>query len=438
MDRRKNEGDQKMITFNYDKAMITKEDVVAYQSKVSEAHQQLHGKTGKGNEYLGWLDLPTHYDQKELGKIKEVAKEIQNHAEVLLVCGIGGSYLGARAAIEMIQGLYADRKLEIIYVGNSFSSTYFMQIQEYIKGKSVYLNVISKSGTTAETAIAFRILRQYMEETYGEEEATRRIIATTDKEKGTLKYFSDDKGYRQFCIPDDIGGRFSITTAVGLLPIAAAGIDVDALLKGTLDAFHDFNTDDLERNLAYQYAVARRVLEKKGKTVELLVNYEPQMTMFAEWWKQLFGESEGKEGKGLFPASVNFSTDLHSMGQFVQEGNKLLFETLLLVKKPLLDQVFPKDDKDQEQLNYLSGKTLDYINKKACEGTIMAHVEEGGVPNLTIEIEDISAYSFGYLVYFFFKSIAMTAYLLDVNPFNQPGVEVYKKNMFRLLGKEGS
>ena len=425
-----------MITFDYSKAML-QEEINSYQKKVSDAHQALHEKTGKGNDYLGWLDWPLNYDKEEVAEIIKIAKEIEDNADILLVCGIGGSYLGARAAIEMIQGLYPKRKLELIYIGNSFSSTYMMQVQEYIKNKSVYLNVISKSGTTAETAIAFRILRQYMEEVYGEE-ATKRIIATTDKEKGTLKDLAIKKGYRQLCIPDDIGGRFSITTAVGLLPIAAAGIDVEQLIKGTQVAFEDFSNDSLEKNVAYQYAVARRMLENQGKKVELLVSYEPQMVSFAEWWKQLFGESEGKEGKGLFPASVNFSTDLHSLGQFVQEGSKILFETVLQVEKPQLDQKFPSDIEDQDALNYLANKSLDTINKKAAEGTLLAHTEEGKVPNMIIGIEDTSAYSFGYLVYFFFKSIAMTAYLLDVNPFNQPGVEVYKKNMFRLLEKKDS
>ena len=425
-----------MITFDYSKAML-QEEINSYQEKVSVAHRALHEKTGKGNDYLGWLDWPLNYDREEVAEIMKIAKEIEENADILLVCGIGGSYLGARAAVEMIQGLYPNRKLELIYIGNSFSSTYFMQVQEYIKNKSVYLNVISKSGTTAETAIAFRILRQYMEEVYGEE-ATKRIIATTDKEKGTLKDLARKKSYRQLCIPDDIGGRFSITTAVGLLPIAAAGINIEELIRGTQDAYRNFSEGSLDKNVAYQYAVARRILEKQGKKVELLVSYEPQMVSFAEWWKQLFGESEGKEGKGIFPASVNFSTDLHSLGQFVQEGSKILFETVLQVKNPLLDQIFPSDVEDEDALNYLADKTLDTINKKAAEGTMLAHTEEGKVPNMIIEIEDTSAYSFGYLVYFFFKSIAMTAYLLDVNPFNQPGVEVYKKNMFRLLEKKDS
>ena len=425
-----------MIRFDYSKAMLT-ETLESYQEEVKDAHLKLHNKTGKGNDYLGWLDWPFQYDKEEVGEIIEIAKEIQEKADVLLVCGIGGSYLGARAAIEMIQGLYPQRKLEVIYIGNSFSPNYFVQVQEHIKNKSIYLNVISKSGTTAETAIAFRILRQYMEEVYGEE-AKSRIIATTDKEKGTLKELAMQKGYRQLSIPDDIGGRFSVTTAVGLLPIAAAGIDIDAIIKGTQQAFHDLNESDIRKNTAYQYAVARRILEKQGKKVELLVSYEPQMVSFAEWWKQLFGESEGKEGKGLFPASVNFSTDLHSLGQFVQEGNKVLFETLIQVKNSTLDLDFPFDEDNQDGLNYLVDRSLDYINKKAAEGTLMAHAEEGGVPNLIIEIEDTSAYQFGYLVYFFFKAIAMTAYLLDVNPFNQPGVEVYKKNMFHLLGKKES
>lgn len=424
-----------MIQFDTSYAML-QEDIFDYQEKVTKAHELLHNKTGKGNDYLGWLDWPLKYSKEEVIKIKELAKKVQADADVFLVCGIGGSYLGARAAIEMIQGLYAKRKVEIIYIGNTFSSTYFMQVQEYIKDKSVYLNVISKSGTTTETAMAFRMLKQYIEKTYGKEEARKRIIATTDPSKGTLKELATKEGYETLTIPGDIGGRFSVTTAVGLFPIAVAGVDIDEIIRGTKDAYQAFSNPDLGANVAYQYAVARRVLDHQGKVAEMFVSYEPQMTMLAEWWKQLFGESEGKEGKGMLPTSANFSTDLHSLGQFIQDGRKCLFETLLLVEKPSLDQDFPSDTEDLDHMNYLSGKSLDYVNKKACEGTLMAHYDTGKVPNLILTIPDLSAYTFGYLVYFYFKAIAMTSYLIDINPFDQPGVEVYKKNMFQLLGKK--
>jgi len=336
----------------------------------------------------------------------------------------------------MINGLHSQKKPEIIFVGNTFSSNYLNQILEYVKDNSLYLNVISKSGTTTETALAFRVLKQMMEEKYGKTECKKRIIATTDRSKGTLKNLADLEGYRTFSIPDDIGGRYSVLTSVGLLPIAVANIDIDAVMAGALAAMKDFDDPNLSTNIAYQYAVARRVVEHAGKNVEMLVSYEPQMIMFAEWWKQLFGESEGKEGKGLLPTSCCFSTDLHSMGQFIQEGTKCLFETLLLVEKPQTDLVFPHDDKDLDHMNYLAGKTLDYVNKKAAQGTLAAHYQVGKVPNLIITLDEITPYSYGYLVYFFFITCAMSAYLLEINPFNQPGVEVYKKNMFKLLGKQ--
>jgi len=410
-------------------------DLSGYQALVTQIHQKIKTKTGIGSDFLGWSTWPFDYDKTEYEKVKRLAQTISEKAEVLVVCGIGGSYLGTRAAIEMIQGLYPSRKLEIIFLGNTFSSTYILQALERIKNKSVYVNVISKSGTTTETAMAFRLLKQFLEQKYGKAEAKNRIIATTDKARGTLKAFADKEGYETLTIPDDIGGRYSVLTSVGLLPIAACGIDIDAMMEGAKAAALDCADDDLEVNTAYQYAVMRRLLEKEGKTVELLVSYESQLTMVAEWWKQLFGESEGKENKGLFPASVVFSTDLHSMGQFVQEGNKILFETLLLIQKPTLNAVFPEDAENLDGMNYLSGKTLDDVNKAAMKGTLLAHHDEAGIPNLILSVDDFSARSFGYMAHWFFTACGMSVYLLNVNPFNQPGVEVYKKAMFKLLGK---
>lgn len=412
-----------------------KTSFATYQDEVKTIHQWIHEKSYKGNDYLGWVDWPLNYDQAEFARLKATAQAIRKDAEVLLVCGIGGSYLGARAAIEFALGLYPKSDLEVYYVGNTFSSTVLVQILEKIKGKSVYCNVISKSGTTTETALAFRIIRLEMIKWYGEAEAKRRIIATTDKAKGTLYELAKEQGYQMFSIPDDIGGRYSVFTSVGLLPIAIAGVDVDQIMKGSLDAYHELNNDDILTNPAYQYAVARRILQDQGKDVEVFVSYESHLTMLAEWWKQLFGESEGKESKGIYPASVNFSTDLHSMGQFIQSGKKVHFETLIKVNKPLLDMVVPAADQDSDKMNYLANKSLDWINQQALLGTLDAHVIEGDVPNILIEIEDTSAYTFGYLIYFFFKAVAMSVYMLDVNPFDQPGVEVYKRNMFARLGK---
>lgn len=410
-------------------------DLSGYQALVTQIHQKIKTKTGVGSDFLGWSTWPFDYDKTEFEKVKRLAKTIREKADVLVVCGIGGSYLGTRAALEMIQGLYPARKLEIVFLGNTFSSTYIVQALEHIKDKSVYVNVISKSGTTTETAMAFRLLKQFLEQKYGKAEAKHRIIATTDKARGTLKSFADKEGYETLTIPDDIGGRYSVLTSVGLLPIAAAGINIDEMMEGAKAAALDCADDDLEVNTAYQYAVMRRLLEKEGKSVELLVSYESQMAMVAEWWKQLFGESEGKEDKGLFPASVNFSTDLHSMGQFVQEGKKILFETLLLVKKPMLNAVFPEDADNLDSMNYLAGKSLDDVNKAAMKGTLIAHHDEAGIPNLLLTLDDFSARSFGYMAQWFFTACGMSVYLLNVNPFNQPGVEVYKKNMFKLLGK---
>ena len=421
------------IKFEYDKAYLSS-DIKEYQDVVDNAHEALHSKTGKGNDYLGWLDWPENYDKAEFAAIEKLATEVREDAEVLVVCGIGGSYLGARAAIEMINGLYAKDQVEILYLGNTLSSTYIKQTLDYLKDKKFYVNVISKSGQTTETAVAFRLLKNLLAEQYGDD-YTKYIIATSDANNGTLREEINIKGYESFSIPADIGGRFSVTTAVGLFPLAVAGIDISAIMDGALAAMNDLDNPSLDENPAYQYAVVRRLLEKQGKSAEMLVSYEFQMAMFAEWWKQLFGESEGKEGKGILPTSVNFSTDLHSLGQFIQEGNKMLFETILNVDTPTEDIIFPSDDEDLDNMNYLAGKSVDYVNSKAQEGTLAAHYEEGKVPNIIITIADMSAYSFGYLSYFFFKSIAMTSYLIDVNPFDQPGVEVYKRNMFKLLGK---
>src|SRR5690554_350391 len=426
-----------MINVDLKNAKLT-EKLENYQSEVDKIHQWIHQKTHKGNDYLGWVDWPINYDKNEFNKVKEIAKNVREKGDVLLVCGIGGSYLGARAAIEFIKGLYHQDKLEIIYVGNTFSSTALVQILEKIKNKSVFLNVISKSGSTTETALAFRMIRNYLENRYGIEETAKRVIVTTDKNKGSLYELVKNQtyNYTKLSIPDDIGGRYSVFTSVGLLPIACAGIDIDELMAGSKKAYEDLNTSDITKNPAYQYGLARKLIEKNEKDVEIFVGYESHYAMLAEWWKQLFGESEGKEGKGLFPASVIFSTDLHSMGQFIQEGKKIFFETVLNVTTPKLDAIVPALRKDDDKLNYLVGKNLHWINQQALIGTLDAHVNEGEVPNIIINIPDDSTYTFGYLIYFYFKAVALSVYLMDVNPFNQPGVEVYKRNMFKLLGKE--
>ena len=416
------------------KHAFLKENVKDYQESVDRLHQQLMNKECLGNDYVGWVEWPNTYDQEEFARIKQTATRMREMCDVFVVCGIGGSYLGARAAIEMINGLYANKKPEIIFIGNTFSSTYIAQVMEYIKDKEVCVNVISKSGTTTETSLAFRLLKQFMDEKY-KEQAKERIVATTDKARGVLKAVADQEGYETFVIPDDIGGRYSVITPVGLLPIAVAGIDIDAIMSGLKKAYEDLADSDLDHNAAYAYAVCRRILQNQGYDVEMLVSYELQMSMIAEWWKQLFGESEGKEGKGILPDSATFSTDLHSLGQFVQEGKKVLFETVLMIDRPTLDITFPSDAQNLDQMNYLSGKSVDWVNKMAAQGTLEAHVNTGGVPNLILTLKDMSAESFGYMCYFFFRACAMTVLLLDVNPFNQPGVEVYKKNMFRLLGK---
>lgn len=408
----------------------------AWKDQVAMYDKQLVEGTCKGNDFIGWMTWFEDYDRDEFARIKDCAKRIQKNSDVLVVCGIGGSYLGPRAAIEMINGLYPeDQKVEVIYTGNTFSSTYIAQVMNYIKDKRVTVNVISKSGTTTETSIAFRILEQFMHEKYGDE-AKNRIVATTDRARGTLKTLADKKGYETFVIPDNIGGRFSVITPVGLLPIAVAGISIDDLMKGLADGMKEYGDADVDKNPAYQYAVGRRILQNMGYDVELFVEYEPQMQKVAEWWKQLFGESEGKDGLGILPDSAVFSTDLHSLGQFVQDGKKVLFETNLYVDQPALDITFPHDDENLDNMNYLAGKSIDWVNKMAAKGTLQAHEVTGNVPNILMTMPGMTAYDFGNMCAFFFKAIAMTTLLNGSNPFNQPGVEVYKKNMFKLLGKE--
>ena len=435
----------KKINFNYNKALdfFAKEEVDVLQPYVDVAHDMLHNKTGLGNDFLGWVDLPNNYDKEEFARIKKAAEKIKSDSDVLVVIGIGGSYLGARAAIECLGHSFRnnltkdERKTpEIYFAGNNISSTYLMDLLDIIKDKDVSLNVISKSGTTTEPAIAFRVLKEFLENKYGKEEAAKRIYATTDAKKGALKQVSDEEGYETFVIPDDVGGRFSVLTPVGLLPIAVAGIDIDAIMTGANDARVDFSNSNLDENDCYQYAVVRNILHRKGKDIELLVNYEPNLHYVSEWWKQLYGESEGKDQKGLFPASVDFSTDLHSMGQYVQDGKRILFETVLNVEKPRRVLNLKEEANDLDGLNYLSGKTVDFVNEKAFQGTLLAHTD-GQVPNLLINIPTLDEYNFGYLVYFFEKACGISGYLLGVNPFNQPGVEAYKKNMFALLGKPG-
>ena len=412
-------------------------DFASYADKVAEINKMINEKTGKGNDFLGWTTWPKDYDKAELDRIIKSAKFVRENFDVLVVCGIGGSYLGARAAIEAINGLFPSDKLEIIYLGQTFSSTYIAQVLAYLKTKKFAINVISKSGTTTETSISFRLLKELLENKVGKEEARTAIFATTDKEKGALKTLCDKEGYETFVLPGDIGGRYSVLTAVGTFPIACAGIDVKKLLKGAEKAMNELNNEDIHTNPCYQYAVTRDYMYRHKKQVEMFVTYEPSLTMIGEWLKQLFGESEGKQHRGLLPTSVTFSTDLHSLGQFIQDGTPLLFETTVFVKKPALDVKVPADKENLDGLNYLKGKKLSFVNEKAFEGTLNAHASEGKVPNVVIELEKLTSESLGYLFYFFMRACAMSAYLLKVNPFNQEGVEVYKKRMFHLLGKPG-
>ncbi|MDY5853826.1 MAG: glucose-6-phosphate isomerase [Bacilli bacterium] len=413
------------------------EKIEDFQPQVTEIHKSIREKTGKGNDFLGWVDWANTYDKEEFDRMLKLAEKLNDKAEVVVVCGIGGSYLGARAAIEAINGLFPSDKLEIIYLGQTFSSTYIAQVLAYLKTKKFAINVISKSGTTTETSISFRLLKELLEAKVGKEEARKAIFATTDKEKGALKTLCDKEGYETFVLPGDIGGRYSVLTAVGTFPIACAGIDVKKLLKGAEKAMNELNNPDIKTNPCYQYAVTRDYMYRHKKQVEMFVTYEPSLTMIGEWLKQLFGESEGKQHRGLLPTSVTFSTDLHSLGQFIQDGTPLLFETTVFVKKPALDVKVPADKENLDGLNYLKGKKLSFVNEKAFEGTLNAHASEGKVPNVVIELEKLTSESLGYLFYFFMRACAMSAYLLKVNPFNQEGVEVYKKRMFHLLGKPG-
>ena len=408
----------------------------SYAEEVKIIHKMINEKTGLGNDFLGWTTWPKDYDKEEFARIKEAAKNIRKNYDVLVVAGIGGSYLGARAAIEALKGLYGDDKLEIIFFGNTLSPTYIKQVLTYLENKKFAINVISKSGTTTETSVAFRLLKELLIKKVGKEAASKAIFATTDKARGALKKEADEEGYETFVIPDDIGGRYSVITAVGLLPIACAGCDIDQLMKGCRDAMNDLNNEDIFTNPAYQYAATRDYFYNNNKQVEMFVTYEPQYTQIGEWLKQLFGESEGKDGKGLLPDSVTFTTDLHSLGQFIQEGSHVLFETVVKVDSPLLDLTVPHDDDNLDGLNYLEGKKLSEVNEQAFLGTLKAHVD-GGVPNIVLHVEKLDEYNLGYLFYFFMRSCAMSAYLLKINPFNQPGVEIYKKNMFHLLGKPG-
>lgn len=424
-------------------AFINESEITCLSPFIKKAHEMLHNKTGPGSDFTGWVDLPKVYDRDEFARIKAAAERIKSDSEALVVIGIGGSYLGARAAIEALAHSFHNlmprskrNTPEIYFVGNSISSTYMAELFELLDGKDISVNVISKSGTTTEPAIAFRVFREYLESKYGKEEAAKRIYATTDKARGALKKLADEEGYESFVIPDDVGGRFSVLTAVGLLPIAVAGIDIDEMMRGATDAADQYNNDDVTVNECYQYAAVRNALYRKGKTIEIMVNYEPSMHYFTEWWKQLYGESEGKDQKGIFPAGVDFTTDLHSMGQYIQDGLRNIFETVLNVEKPRKNIMIKVDKDDLDGLNFLAGKDVDFVNKMAMQGTVLAHTD-GGVPNLVISIPEMNSYWFGNLVYFFEKACGISGYLLGVNPFDQPGVEAYKKNMFALLGKPG-
>ncbi len=428
------------IQLDYQKALkfFDQHELEQQQDAVKLIHRTIHEGTGAGSDFLGWVDLPVNYDKEEFSRIKEAAKQVQSHSDVLVVIGIGGSYLGARSAIEMLTPAFRKDTSypEIIFAGNHLSSSYIQSLIDYLADKDFSVNVISKSGTTTEPAVAFRIFKKLLEEKYGKEEAVKRIFATTDKEKGALKQLATNEGYESFVVPDDVGGRFSVLTAVGLLPIAVAGIDIDAMMGGAAKAREELSSDDLSSNIAYQYASIRNILYAKGYTTEMLINYEPSLQYFNEWWKQLFGESEGKDLKGIYPSSANFTTDLHSLGQYVQEGRRFLFETVLKVQTPEHNITIEEDAEDLDGLNYLAGKTVDEVNTKAFEGTLLAHTD-GGVPNLVVTLPKLDAETYGYMVYFFELAVAMSGYQLGVNPFNQPGVEAYKQNMFALLGKPG-
>ena len=433
------------VTFDYKKAasFISEEEITLMSHLVENAKKDLLSKTGAGNDFLGWIDLPVDYDKEEFARIKAAAKKIQSDSEVLLVIGIGGSYLGARAAIEFLRHSFYNmvpkevRKTpEIYYVGNNISSTYITHLKDVIGDRDFSVNMISKSGTTTEPAIAFRVFKKMLEDKYGREEAAKRIYATTDRRKGALKNLANEEGYESFVVPDDVGGRFSVLTAVGLLPIAVSGADIDKLMEGAASGRKRALEADFAQNDALQYAAVRNILLRKGKGIEILANYEPSMHYVSEWWKQLFGESEGKDKKGIFPASVDLTTDLHSMGQFIQDGARTMFETVINLEKSHCELVLEEEPVDLDGLNYLAGKTVDFVNKSAMNGTILAHTD-GQVPNLMVTVPEQNEFSLGELFYFFEFACGVSGYLLGVNPFNQPGVESYKRNMFALLGKPG-
>lgn len=419
---------------------LNKEEIAAMQPEVTAAHNLLETGEGAGNDFLGWLNLPVDYDRDEFNRIKVAASKIQKTSDVLIVIGIGGSYLGARAAIEFCESrnynLLADGTPQIFFIGNSLSPAELMETVELIGEKDFSINVISKSGTTTEPSIAFRVFRKMIINRYGKDAAKDRIFVTTDRKRGVLKELADAEGYETFVVPDDVGGRYSVLTAVGLLPIAAAGIDIDKLMKGAADARKAYSNPDIEKNDCYRYAAIRNLLLRKGKQVEMMVSYEPSFTLMNEWYKQLFGESEGKDGKGIFPASAIFSTDLHSLGQYIQDGQRILFETVVLFKDSIKDCTIEEEEGDADGLNFLAGSKMSYVNSKAFQGTLLAHTD-GGVPNLVIEADSMTEYELGYMIYFFEKACAVSGYILGVNPFNQPGVESYKRNMFALLGKPG-
>lgn len=433
------------IKFEYENALpiVKKHEIDALAPHILAAHKTLTEKTGAGADFLGWVDLPINYDKEEFERIKRAAEKIRKNSDVLIVIGIGGSYLGAKMAIDALNNPFSAylpkekrKNPHVIFAGCNLSSTYMAELVDYVKDLDFSINVISKSGTTTEPAVAFRVFKELLEQKYGEEGAKERIFATTDKEKGALLKLARAKGYETFVVPDDVGGRYSVLTAVGLLPIAVSGADIDLLMKGAQDAREAYLNPDLYNNDCYLYAAFRNALYRKGKTTEILVNYEPQLHYFAEWWKQLFGESEGKEHKGIFPASVSFTTDLHSLGQYMQDGARHIFATTLWFEESGKDLVVPGDPQDRDGLNYLAGRSLSQVNSKAFQGTILAHTD-GGVPNLIVEVPKLDAFYFGSLLYFFEKACAISGYLLGVNPFNQPGVETYKRNMFALLGKPG-
>jgi glucose-6-phosphate isomerase len=415
---------------------IDVESVMEYSEKVEKIDKELKSKSNDLNEFVGWLELPSNYDKEEFDRIKKSAEKIRNDSEVFVCIGIGGSYLGARAVIEALSNNFEKNKPEIMYAGNNLDSTYIREMIDAIGDRDVSINVISKSGTTTEPAIAFRIFRELLENKYGMEEARKRIYVTTDKERGALKKLSNEEEYETFVIPDNVGGRYSVLTAVGLLPIAVAGVNIDELMMGARTSQNKYSESNLKYNECYQYAVMRNILYNEGKSIEILANYNPKLHSFTEWWKQLYGESEGKEEKGIFPAGVDLTTDLHSMGQYIQQGQRNLIETVINVENPEVDIEIKKDEDNLDGMNFVAGKTIDYVCKKAMEGTIEAHVA-GGVPNIKISIERLSAETLGELIYFFELSCAMSGKILGINPFNQPGVEEYKKNMFRLLGKPG-